>query len=38
MDNLVAVALTTEMIISKIHKAYGLREADVVSISFIDTI
>ena len=41
IDNIVAIAMTTEVIVSKIHiinKAYRLREADILSISFIDTI
>ena len=37
IDNLVAIALTTEVIVSKIHKACRLRTT-YVSISFIDTI
>ena len=37
IDNLVAIAMTTEVIASKIHKAYRLRETDVLSISLIYT-
>ena len=37
ISNLVALALTTEVIVSKIHKACRLRKTDV-SISFIDAI
>ena len=38
IDNLVAIAMATEVIASKIHKAYRLRETDVLSILFIYTI
>ena len=36
IDNLVAKAMTTEVIVSKIHKAYRLRETDFVHRYYFD--
>ena len=37
IDNIVTITMITEVIVSKIHKGYQLRETDV-SIWFVDTI